>query len=102
MSDLGQKFDLLYQQWYNDTMMISNMTTILLHPSHLRIIGMGKDALPFILQKMADDPGSGHWFSALDAIVDDSPKELDEAHNDGRKMRDIWVKWGKERGYITN
>lgn len=70
-----------------------------MHPSYLAIIGLGKEALPFILKDLQRE--TNHWFTALRAIskVESSPVRSEDAGN-LKKMREAWLKWGKDNGYL--
>src|SRR5665213_588975 len=61
------KFNSLLSVWRQDVAPISNQVTVLMHPAHYAIIGMGRDALPFIFKDLAN--GGGPWFVALQAIT---------------------------------
>ena len=68
-----------------------------LHPGHLKIIGMGEPALPLILREMRDR--GGHWFLALESIAGENPI-LDEHCGYVPLMKEDWLQWGRERGYL--
>jgi hypothetical protein len=88
--NLAIKFNRLKCKWQEDTVFSSSITEIAMHPAYQQIIGLGKDALPFIMNELATEPNI--WFWALKAItgVDPVPHE---------KMGDIdamayeWIKW---------
>jgi hypothetical protein len=94
-SSLEARFKQLVEQWRSETGMYSSITRKVQHPAYRKLIEMGKDALPFILRELCDRPA--HWFTALQAIVqDDSIGKT----KDPRTAREAWLKWGKERGLI--
>jgi hypothetical protein len=63
----------------------------------MRIVGMGLPALPFILNDLATQ--ARYWFPALTAIAGVQPiRETDFGNI--RAMRDTWLQWGRENGYI--
>jgi hypothetical protein len=93
-------FDKYYTEWNRDTAHISNLTKVLTHPAHFRIIALGKRVVPFILQSLEN--GEGPWLVALESIIsDDSPVPLDH-RNDARKMREDWLAWGRKHGYLES
>src|SRR2546423_2817844 len=62
-----QEFDLLARTWRRETGHYSLVQQKILHPAYLQIIGMGKNALPFLVKEIQQ--GSNHWFPALRAIA---------------------------------
>jgi len=88
--NLAIRFNRLKSKWEEDTAFSSSITEIAMHPAYQQIIGLGKDALPFIMNELAKEPNL--WFWALKSItgIDPVPKE---------KMGDIdamayeWIKW---------
>ena len=96
--DLRSEFTSLSQLWKEETAGDSVGASILTHHAYQRIIGMGKPALPLILEDMAKQ--GGHWFAALRAISGQDPV----AHDDRgrvRKMQSTWLDWGRREGIIT-
>lgn len=91
-----QEFETLVKTWKKATSHFSYTTQRIIHPAHLRIIGMGEKALPLILQEMNNYP-SGNWFTALEAISGfDAAKD---AHNI-REAIHLWLEWGKQNQYL--
>lgn len=90
-----QTFRELAEQWRRETGMYSSISKKVQHPAYRRIIDMGEDALPWILQELRDRPA--HWFTALSTIVKDT--SISEP-KDPRMARETWLAWGKERGLI--
>lgn len=68
------------------------------HPAYLRIIGMGRAAVPLILDEMRSR--GGHWFVALAAITGENPIAPDDRGR-VRAMTDAWLRWGAGRGYLS-
>jgi len=85
----------LVEQWRRETGMLSSISKKVQHPAYFRIIEMGEEALPWILQELRDRPA--HWFTALRAIVQDP--SIAET-KDPRMARETWLAWGKERGLM--
>ncbi len=70
-SDPSLKFYNLKSEWEKDTVFLSSVSEICMHPSYQRIIGMGPVALPFIMKEMTKKPNL--WFWALKAITGEDP-----------------------------
>jgi hypothetical protein len=87
-----ERFKVLVDQWRHDTWYKSSISRRISHIAYLKIIGLGGEAVPWILKELRDEPD--YWFAALEAIteVDPAPgaKNLSE-------LRDAWLEWGKDR-----
>src|SRR5438477_13201242 len=92
---IEDQFRSLADQWYRETGMLSLMHKKALHPAYQRIIGMGKEALPFIFRELKQR--RGHWLWALKAITGEDPAQPD--HNFTQAV-DAWLEWGKAHGYL--
>jgi len=90
-----ERFDTLASQWRDETRFLSSTTDIAMHPAYQGIIGMGADALPYILEDLRTN--SGHWFWALKAISNDDPVPPRDRGNI-RRMTDAWLRWGEAKG----
>ena len=88
------KFHRLAEQWYRETGMISMIHKKSMHPAYQRIIGMGKDALPFIFQELKKK--RAHWLWALSAIIDDDVAKPEATLSEAVEA---WIKWGEDHGY---
>ena len=91
------RFERLAHQWRSDVMHLSSPTQMAMHDCYQMIIGMGPTALPFILEELRDR--GGQWYWALRAIAEHSPISPGAAGNIPA-MRDAWLQWGVEHGYI--
>ncbi len=91
------KFQELKAIWNADTAILSSITEIAMHPAYQQIIGMGRSAVPLILEEMNEKPG--HWFWALKSITGEDPV-LPEQRGRIKEMTKEWLSWGKEQGYI--
>ncbi|MGD1087412.1 MAG: hypothetical protein ABR955_01620 [Verrucomicrobiota bacterium] len=96
VSQLESEFDLLSKRWKKETQFQSSISAIVMHPAYLDIIGMGRPAIKFIHRDLKKE--TNHWFTALRAIAKISPIKPEDAGN-LKKMREAWLKWGKENGY---
>ena len=93
-------FTQLARRWKHDTAFQSNVTTKAMHPAYQRIIGMGREAIPLILEEFQ----SGHlddWFWALTAITGANPITEDIA-GDVERMAEAWLQWGRAKGYLND
>lgn len=98
--DPKARFDALARQWRDETGHLSSVTQKALHPSYQKIIGMGQQAVPLILQELQHKP-SPHWFWTLDALVEDTPNQLSQAENlSAQQVREIWLQWGRAKGLL--
>ena len=89
-------FSRLAEQWREERGITSSISDMIVCPSYLKIIGMGQNALPLILEQIkreGDDPD--HWFTALEAITGEDPVSKD-AYGDTVKMAAAWLSWADE------
>ena len=77
-------------------MFTSSTSRICSHPAYLRIIGLGKEVLPFIFREMGREPN--HWFVALEALTGENPIPPDHI-GDVKKMTKDWLDWAEGIGY---
>jgi hypothetical protein len=91
------EFYCLMISWKKDVRLLSSMTDKCMHPAYQRIIGMGKEALPFIFSELQRE--SDYWFWALKSItgVDPVPQE---DRGSLKKMSAIWLEWAEENHYL--
>jgi hypothetical protein len=94
---IANEFTKLEEKWKKETKAQSSVAAITMHPAYLDIIGMGDKAVPLILRDLKKE--TSHWFIALRAITKSSPIKPEDAGN-LKKMRDAWLKWGKENGFL--
>lgn len=91
-------FSVLAKDWYKETALKSSLAEKISHMSYLRIIRMGDDAIPLILEEMKKRPS--HWFVALDVLVDDKEKPVIESGTSLTQVAASWIKWGEDNGYL--
>jgi hypothetical protein len=82
-------------KWRRETKHYSSVTKMVLHPSYLRIIGMGRQILPLLLNEL--QVRRDHWLVALNAITGEDPAEPDSTFN---QAVDAWLRWGRVKGYL--
>jgi hypothetical protein len=87
--------------WKKATMVLSSLTEIVLNQDYQAIIGMGKPAIPFILERLNDPTIElEHWDWALRALTGAEP--VDEADaGDLKKITDAWLAWGRGTKYLS-
>lgn len=90
-------FAQLAEQWRRETRVLSSTSAIAMHPAYQRMIGMGPQVIPLILEEMRREPGQ--WFWALAALTGENPVAADDR---GRveAMTEAWLNWGRENGWI--
>ena len=92
-----RKFYRLASEWRKATLLSSSITKDQTHIAHLGILAMGKPALPLILEELQSN--GGHWFLALRLISEDDPV-LPEHAGRVKLMREDWLTWGRQKGYL--
>jgi hypothetical protein len=95
--ELVRRFRDLVQAWKEAKMFTSSGTEIALQPAYQQIIGMGKDALPLILDELRRE--EDHWFWALKAITGEDPVPPGDRGN-MEKMTAAWLTWAEAHGYL--
>jgi hypothetical protein len=89
----GPLFTYLRDQWKARSKTSSSVNDMVLHPAYQRIIGMGVEALPFILRELEREPD--HWFWALRSITGQDPVPP-ESRGRLKEMTRCWLEWGKK------
>lgn len=92
---LREQFEELADQWTAETALLSSIPQRTMHWTYQRIIGLGPDVVPLILDRLARTPD--HWFWALSALTGVDPAR-------GRQTVDgavdAWLEWGRVHGFI--
>jgi HAMP domain-containing protein len=96
--DLEVRFRELTNQWKSETKVLSSTTDKAMHPAYQTIIGMGRPALPLILNDLQNN--SGHWYWALHAISGEDPVPPTDRGSIA-KMKSSWLNWGRIKGYLA-
>ncbi|SRR6266404_4570335 len=94
-TDLAAEFNKLAEKWYSDTARQSSVEEMVLHPAYQQIIGMGTDALPFVLRELKRT--RAHWLWALAMIVRDDHAKPGQSF---REAVDSWLEWGRSERYL--
>lgn len=92
------RFQRLKDIWKEETAFLSSVSDIAMHAAYQQIIGMGSTAVPLIMREMGERPAQ--WFWALKSIAGEDPVPPEHRGN-VTEMTRIWLRWGKERGYIS-
>ncbi len=91
------RFTELADRWEIETVFLSSSEQASMHPAYREIIGMGKQAVPLILERMQAQ--RGHWFIALRTITGANPvKPADRGKV--AVMQASWLEWGKANGFV--
>ena len=91
-----ETFTALANEWHNDTDYLSSPTRKVIHDAYLNIISMGWIVVPYILHDLR--VRGGDWYTALYAIVRESPVPSD-AEGDVERMDAAWFEWGRRHGH---
>jgi hypothetical protein len=95
--DVPTEFRVLAERWHGETDDLSSATRVVGHPAYLRMIGLGREALPHILRDL--EANGGMWFAALEAVTGLELGTPDERSN-YRTLREVWLRWGRDNGYL--
>ena len=95
--ELHREFRALAVQWREETFGQSLAAPGILHPAYLRIIGMGEQAIPWILEELEER--GGQWYVALQSITGEDPVAKEDRGQRPR-MRAAWQEWGRTNGWI--
>jgi hypothetical protein len=97
VDSIAEEFPKLVKQWKDETAFHSSLSKKFTNPAYVRIMAMGKPALPLILSELQKN--SGHWFYALkyiagkDVAAESNAQSFEEA-------RAAWLEWGYKNNHI--
>jgi hypothetical protein len=94
---LNRDLSELADRWTRETGALSSITEKSTHPAYQQIIGMGPQAVPFLLRQLQD--GGGHWFWALKSITRQDPVPV-VARGCMEAMTEAWLDWGRKRDLL--
>jgi len=94
-SELDREFQKRLKEWKKDTIFVSSLSEMFMHPAYQRIMAMGKPALPLILRDLQQN--SGHWFHALRYIAGE---DIAAGTHTVADARAAWLEWGYKNGHI--
>lgn len=96
-SQLVQKFTKLAKKWKRETINVSSIQQMVLHPCYQEIIAMGPRAIPLILNQLKREPD--FWFWALRALTREDPV-TEDIQGDLIEMTKAWLDWGSKHAYL--
>jgi hypothetical protein len=89
------EIEALYNEWFDACAHLSVVKQQVAHDAFLALVGIGKPALPFIFEKLAECPMLA-LLKALKAITRE-----DVARNaTHREAVELWRDWGINKGFI--
>jgi hypothetical protein len=91
-----ERFHELVATWKRERGPHSSSARLAEHPAYRAIIGMGPEAIPWLLAELEREPD--HWFRALHALTGANPVPP-ESRGKVREMAAAWLGWGREQGY---
>ncbi len=94
---VGERFVDLANRWHDETDYLSAPSRITNNDTYLKIISMGGSVIPLILQDLQER--GGDWYRALRILSGVDPVSA-EVRGEVPKMKEAWLRWGRERGYI--
>ena len=102
------RFNRLAQQWTQETVFLSNPSSIMKNKAFQEIVDMGEDALPFLFDKLQDDE-DGLWWMPLERIthvrLTEGVTPIEGvpgwAKTDVSALKAAWLAWGREKGYAS-
>lgn len=80
----------------DETLFVSSSTERAMHPAYQRIIGLGPEVLPLLIDDMRRNQSD--WFWALQAITGHDPIP-EEKRGRILEMIECWVAWAKSNGH---
>jgi hypothetical protein len=89
------RFYSLAETWQRECAHLSSLREMVLHPAYQEIIGMGREALPFLLRELERKPD--HWDWALRAITGENPVPPEHRGRLADIARD-WLEWARKKG----
>lgn len=99
--DLKQsiQFQSLRATWRAERGITSSIHDMCTTPAYLKIIGMGKTAVPLLIGQLREEGTKpDHWFFALNCITGEDPVRPEDR---GRmaKMSEAWIAWAEQQAY---
>jgi hypothetical protein len=70
------------------------------HQAMQQILALGAPVIPLIFEELRRK--LDHWFLALYSLIGDGPVIPVEDRGRVQKMREHWLAWGQERGYLPH
>jgi hypothetical protein len=97
---LSAKFNRLASEWRRErNPFSSNPMEWAMCPSYQKIIGIGPEAVPLLLEELRRRPD--HWFWALHVLTEEDPVPAEHrGHFD--TMVSAWIAWGESHEFISS
>ena len=95
--ELQATFNELAEVWHREASYWSFSSQRVWHGAYLKIITLGKPALPLIFREL-EVTGNPDWHHALEIITGENPVTEDMWGERGSVKR-AWLDWAKEHGY---
>jgi len=92
-----REFSELLACWKEESAFLSSAANMAMLPSYQRIVGMGKAAVPWLLQELKREPDQYFW--ALRAITGADPVATSD-RGCIPKMAQAWLEWGQKEGCL--
>lgn len=89
---MKQEFDRLKDEWINEVQWLSSSRQQLKHPNGLRIVEMGQEALPYIIEEIKIRPMIA-WFDILETICGIDAAEGATTMQEAVAMWEDFVVW---------
>lgn len=94
---LVSEFNELVSLWKEETSICATAMEMIVHPAYQQIIGMGRKAIPLILNELMR--AQDHWFWALKMISREDPVP-ESARGNINEISKAWIDWGYRKGYL--
>ena len=91
-------FERLADEWERDRPRGVDITQMIAHPAYQSIIAMGPTAVPWLLDRLQENPN--HWFVALRTITGVNPVPP-ESRGRFKEMTAAWLEWGRQEGFLA-
>ncbi|MEK6289371.1 MAG: hypothetical protein AABO57_26970 [Acidobacteriota bacterium] len=95
-SHLRDEFNALAECWHKETRYWSSATKMAMHPAYQRIISLGEEVIPYILDDLQRT--HGHWLWALHILSEFHDPATEGATFD--EAVDAWLNWGRQQGLL--
>ena len=94
---LKDRFLDLKSKWKSDTIFSSNSDEIVNNPNYIKIIDLGEDVIPFILEDL--QVTNNHWFVALKNLTNVDPTEPNH-RGDIIALKNDWLTWANNENIL--
>ena len=94
-----EDFERLADEWESDRPRGVDLADMAMHPAYQQIIGMGPQAIPWLMERLDRFPS--YWFWALNAITRAEDVVPEESQGNTSEMAEAWLNWGRTRGYVS-